>query len=222
MLQDNQIICPFHGYKVGLGKSSSSEFEVPEYRSLLLGGMLFVLLSPDHDNGFAQTLQELDLSHYFVPGFSMEARVLPELVIENAFDRRHFQTIHRLGQDMALKLSVNQPHLLAVSGPMHTGINSWLKLLTAKAENTVGFFARVFSPNVCLTQLSVGDRSFHLVTAATPLEQDRSLIRVSVAGPPAEDGSPPKDELIRAMLRDSSTALHQDIKVWEGLSSSVL
>src|SRR3978361_1592759 len=125
-LQDDQIICPFHGYAIGLGESCPGELKVPEYPSLSLGGMIFVLLSAQHDNEFAQVLWELDRSHYFVPGFSVEARVPPELVIENAFDRRHFQTVHQLGQDLGLKLSANEPHLLAVRGQMPTAINSWL------------------------------------------------------------------------------------------------
>src|ERR1700712_4181565 len=63
-LQDDQIICPFHGYAIGLGESCPGELKVPEYPSLSLGGMIFVLLSAQHDNEFAQVLWELDRSHY--------------------------------------------------------------------------------------------------------------------------------------------------------------
>jgi phenylpropionate dioxygenase-like ring-hydroxylating dioxygenase large terminal subunit len=217
-LEGETIVCPFHGYCVHLAASGQGDFHVPEYRALSVGGMVFVLLSEAHENGFSEALEEVDLTHFFVTGFTVEARVPPELVIENAFDRRHFQAVHQLEQDLRLALVESHPGTLAVSGQLVAGFSVWQKALSSEPTGGLGFLARIFSPSICFTELSAAKRSFHVLTAATPSDDGTCSIRVSVAGPPGMDGRPPADEIFRALLRDSRMALDQDIKVWEGVA----
>ncbi len=215
--EGGEIICPFHGYRIGLGRGGERAFSVLEYTTLVQGGNIFVLLSERHENGLAQLLRVLDATHYFVSGFTLQVRAPAEMVIENAFDRRHFQAVHGLGCDLGLALMTPQPGVLGVQGRLVTAANAWQKELVGNGPCETGFFARVFSPNICLTELTILGHSYYVVTAATPGPADRCTIRVSVAAPAGGDGKAPRPELFHALLRDSRTAFEQDTGVWESV-----
>src|SRR5690349_6869857 len=53
----NAIICPFHGYRIGLRGPGDNTFRVREYESLLVGGLVFVNVHDGPDNGFRSFLQ---------------------------------------------------------------------------------------------------------------------------------------------------------------------
>jgi phenylpropionate dioxygenase-like ring-hydroxylating dioxygenase large terminal subunit len=221
-LEGESLVCPFHGYRVGLGKCTGEHFWTPEYTTLAVSGMVFVLIGQEHENGFTQAIKDLEASLYFAPGFSIKARVRPDLVIENAFDRRHFQAIHRIDQDLGLRIVPGPQGMLAVCGRMVTSSNAWQQSLSGQSVCTTGFLARIYSPNICIAELSIEDRALYFITAATPRLDGHCDIRLSVAVRPAAEATPPSDELFQALLHDSLRALREDIKVWESLSDDVV
>jgi hypothetical protein len=79
------------------------------------------------------------------------------------------------------------------------------------------FVARVFSPNICVTNLCTSQGEHIVISAATPGENGQCTIRVSVALPAGPGGEPPDPQLVRALLRDSKLAYDQDVTVWENL-----
>ena len=71
---EGEIICPFHGYRVGLARESADGFCAREYPVLQVGGLVFARLSPEHENGLTPLLEELDRTHRIVPGFATSVR----------------------------------------------------------------------------------------------------------------------------------------------------
>ncbi|HZH13073.1 MAG TPA: Rieske 2Fe-2S domain-containing protein [Archangium sp.] len=217
-LCEGAIVCPFHGRRIGLDRPAEDGFFVRGYRTLVVGGLVFVLLSEAHDHGFARRMEQLDESHFFVPGFTLRLRTRPEHVIENAFDVRHFQQVHGLDETPVLELVESRGGELAVLGRFVTSrANPWQDKGRG-APGGIDFLARVYSPTLCVTELGAGEREYAVLTAATPVSAEECVLRVSVAAPAGPAGAPPAEEPIRALLRDSRAAIEQDKAIWEHLA----
>jgi 3-ketosteroid 9alpha-monooxygenase subunit A len=220
-LKDDVIVCPFHGHEIGLGRSSPEGYCIREYATITVGGLVFVLLSQKHENGFTDFMEGLDQSHYFVPGFVLHARVSPEIVMENAVDERHFKYVHGVTNEPKLKLLPSRHGELAIEGIFQTNNPNPWQLNSEEPQGLINsrFFARVFSPALCLTELGAGQNPYIVITAATPEGNGKCAIRVSIAVAPGADGKPPGDDLIRALFRDSKTSFEQDMKIWENMAT---
>jgi 3-ketosteroid 9alpha-monooxygenase subunit A len=213
------IKCPFHGHEIGLGRPSSEGFCIREYKTLEVGGLIFALISETHENGFGKVIGGLDHSHHFVPGFSMHAKVAPEVVMENAVDKRHFKYVHGVNNEPDLQLRPSQHGELAIEGTFLTSNpNPWQDPEPSANSINTRFFARVFSPALCLTELGQAGNTYMVLTAATPGLDGRCTLRVSIGAPQNSDGKRRDDELVRALLRDSKISFEQDLKIWEHLS----
>lgn len=218
-LSGDVIVCPFHGRRIGLTRSGEDGFCLRGYRTLAVGGLVFVLLSDAHDHGFSSLLEELNRTHFFVPGFTLSIRTAPEYVIENAFDRRHFKQVHGIERTPDLALGSSRDGEMVVRGRFVTSLsNPWQGSVPDGSPAVLEFFARVYSPTLCVSELSDAELRYIVLTAATPGPSGECLVRVSLAVPPAGDGAPPSEASVRALLRDSRTALEQDKVIWEGLS----
>lgn len=212
------IVCPFHGRRIGLDCAGDDGYSLRGHRTLAVGGLLFVLLGPDHENGFAELMAGLDRSHFFVPGFTIPARTASENVMENAFDRRHFRYVHGLDLTPEMALLPSRAGEMAVQGRFTTSRpNPWQVEQAGKAAPIeFGFLARVYSPALCVTELEGPGLRYIVVTAATPTAEG-CVIRVSLAVPAGPDGAPPAEPRVRALLRDSRTSIEQDMAIWEHL-----
>src|SRR5690349_11408070 len=93
-LEDGVVVCPFHGHRIRLEDGGTPGYCVRPYRTLEMGGSVFVLPTEDHERGFTDFLERFTATHYFVPGFRLQAPVPPQYVIENVFDVDHFTTVH--------------------------------------------------------------------------------------------------------------------------------
>ncbi|MBC8165170.1 MAG: Rieske 2Fe-2S domain-containing protein [Bryobacteraceae bacterium] len=218
-LDGNAVICPFHGRRIGLDEPGDDGFCLSSYPTLAVGGLIFVRMSDAFENGFSDLMQTLDQTYHFVPGFTMRVRTTPEFVIENAFDRRHFKFVHGLPHVPDLCLEQQQNGAMTVSGSFRLSrANSWQAQSTAAGEDTaMGVTLRVFSPTLCVTELSDAAHKYFVITGATPGGDGECRVRVSVALAGSPDGSPPDQNLVRALLRDSKVSIEQDKAVWEQL-----
>ncbi len=213
-LEGDAVICPFHGRRIGLSAPGDDGFCLRHYHTLNVGGLLFTLLDGAHDHGLAAFLADLDETHYFVPGFTLAVRTAPELVIENALDGHHFAEVHGIPSVPVLNRLQSRNGELAVRARLSTPrLNRWQD----EAASEVDLRLRIFSPNLCVTQLGDGAASSYVLTAATPDADGMCQIRISLIVPPAADGGAPDQEPVRALLRDSRTALEQDAKIWQHL-----
>jgi phenylpropionate dioxygenase-like ring-hydroxylating dioxygenase large terminal subunit len=213
-IDGDAIICPFHGRRIGLGDTSACSLQVREYPTLALGGLVFALLGEGHDHGFRETLTAIDRSHFFVQGFTVTARTRPEIVIENGFDPSHFKAVHGLRGTPDLNLVHGDHGELVVEG---TFVTPFFQNVWNASGGNIRFVARVFSPSVCLTSLCCKNGEYVVISAATPIDDERCVIRVSLAMPPKANGQQPDGEIVRALLRDSKLAYEQDIVIWENL-----
>lgn len=215
------IVCPFHGHRIAVGTDGTNpRYSVRGYRTLEVGGSIFVLLVEEHEKGLTAFLEGLARTHVFVPGFALDAHVPPQFVIENAFDADHFSVVHGLERTPRLTLGHGERGELLVEGVFETiGATPWhgpegtpLKRGPARSR----FCAHVFSPTLVASELGDAGQSHVVITSATPTPEGTTTIRLSLAvhstGEEAADA-----QVARALLFGSRTAFEQDMDVWEHL-----
>jgi phenylpropionate dioxygenase-like ring-hydroxylating dioxygenase large terminal subunit len=219
-LEGDVLVCPFHGRRIGLGRSRR-RYCIRGYRTLEFGGSVFVLLRERYEHGFADFLSSLVESHVFVPGFALAARVAPEYVIENVFDADHFKSVHGLTRTPRLQLGQGEYGEFTVESVFETRrANPWQDAAGQEGRAESRFCAHVFSPTLVATELGPKDRSHVVFTAATPTPNGESTIRLSLAVH-SPDGAEPDEETITSLLHGSSRAFEQDLRVWEHLITHV-
>jgi phenylpropionate dioxygenase-like ring-hydroxylating dioxygenase large terminal subunit len=212
------IICPFHGYRIGLGREGEHGFRVHEYRTLVIGGLVFVSLSDTHDMGFRAYMEQLAQTHLIVPGFSLPMRTRPELVVENAFDNSHFRTVHHIQNEPRFRILPSQTGEFGVEGTLQYG-DIWKPGGKPTDRDVIPFVARAFSPGVVLGSLG-GYRPYTVLTAATPVTENDCLIRLSLIIPVGEGNVPPDKDYCLHLLRGSKAGLEMDRVIWENISTT--
>lgn len=216
-LEDGAIVCPFHGYRIALGWGGDGPFCVREYRTLVIGGMVFVRLSDSHENGLTALLEELDKTHYFVPGFEMSLRTSPEMVIENGFDSAHFKPVHAILNEPRFRIRPSLHGELTVEGVFELPPRHREARREGAASVQVPFVARAFSPGLIVSDLA-GETPYSVITASTPTAAGGCVLRLTLALPAPADGPPPDQESCRRMLRDCRAGIEKDQVIWENMS----
>lgn len=216
-LDGDVIVCPFHGHRIGMGENSDCRYRVRQYRTLNVGGLVFLLLDEHHENGLSGFMDEINRTHFFVQGFTLTARAPAELVVENGFDPGHFECVHGLKSRPKLRLVEGNNGELIVHSTFEAAAfdNNWHRDSNCQTNTEIGFLARVFSPNLCISHLGEGESEHLVISGATPNGDGGCTIRVSVAVRARPDGQPPSEQAIRSLLRDSKLAYEQDMIIWE-------
>lgn len=219
LLEDDVVVCPFHGRRIGLGDTGAAPLQVAEHPVLDYGGSVFVLPFGENDTGLAEFLAGLVHTHCFVPAFSLDTPVPPELVIENAFDTDHFTAVHGIS---------NRPHMEVREGSDgELEVRAEFEILAARpwgGQNDGGttavrtsFVARAFSPGLVATEVGDPDRPHVVITGAVARPEGGSTVRLTLAV--WDDGEPggPDHATTMALARDSRLAFEQDLEIWEHL-----
>jgi phenylpropionate dioxygenase-like ring-hydroxylating dioxygenase large terminal subunit len=218
-LDEDVVVCPFHGRRIGLGEAGAAPLGVAEHPVLDYGGSVYVLPDGENDTGLPEYLAGLAETHCFVPAFTLDAPVPPELVIENAFDTDHFTAVHGIS---------NRPHMEVSEGPdSRLEVRAEFEMLAARpwggqsdgATTAVrtSFLARAFSPGLVATDVGDPDRPHVVITGAVARADGGSTVRVTLAV--WDDGEPggPDHATTMALARDSRLAFEQDLEIWEHL-----
>jgi 3-ketosteroid 9alpha-monooxygenase subunit A len=204
------VVCPFHGYRIRLGRNGG--LSVDEYAVARAGGMVFVRSSADADNGWAGYLGALDREQFVVNGFEMSVRAPMETVIENAFDRRHFQSVHGVRTDDFVVRATEHGALL-VESTFYVPDGS-----TAHGVAPAPYRALVVSPGLAAVELR-GPVPYTVITGATDASAPgECTIRLSIAFPRAAWPEAPPPAVSETLLAHSRRGLDEDRVVWENLS----
>lgn len=212
------IVCPFHGYRIGLGADSEDGFCARGYPALVHGGVVFARLSSRAEPDLPRALADFDVGHSFVPGFSMTARTSIEMVMENGFDAAHFRAVHRLIRVPSLTTEPGPYGGLLARGRFEIPRSGWHEAPGARGASLgADYRAHAFSPGVVVTELS-GDPPFNykVMTTATPDTGGRSAtVRLTLILPDAEGGGPPDPQFASDLLAASRSGLEQDCVIWD-------
>jgi phenylpropionate dioxygenase-like ring-hydroxylating dioxygenase large terminal subunit len=219
-LDGGAVVCPFHGHRIRLGLEGRHPFCVRRYRTLDVGGAIYLLPEDHHDTGFEAFMEGLAASHWLVPGFSFDAAVAPEYVIENVFDAEHFVSVHGVNARPDLRWSDGEGGELVIDGVLRTdpGVD-WHGPAGPDAEVELRFCAHVFSPTLVATELGPADLPNVVITSAAPAAAGHCTIRLVVAMPRADPKGSPTVDAIGSLLAGSRTAFEQDLAVWEHLDA---
>jgi 3-ketosteroid 9alpha-monooxygenase subunit A len=213
-LRENAVQCPFHGYLVRLGADPRHRFSVPEFPVAAIGGMVFVRISSEHDNGWVRYLEELDRTHFIVNGFELPVRTPMTTVIENAFDQRHFHAVHGVRTDEFVVRTTEDGALT---------VDSTFYVPTRGADGTESissarYRAVVPSPGLAAVELR-GPTPYTIVTGATDTATPgECLVRLSVAYPRSVWPAGPPATVYEPLLQYSRRGLEEDRVVWEHLA----
>lgn len=217
-LEDGHLLCPFHGRAVRLGGEAdgASAYQVAEHQSLMADDALFIRLAGGPDNGFAAALAGLTQSHTIRAGFRVELPVEGSIVIENAFDPEHFDTVHDVSRVPDMDPYVGPAGELDVDSTLNTpGRVSWEG--EGPVASAYGFWARAYSPSLVLTRVGPDERSPFFFTGTTP-SADGCVARVAVAIPNRDDGREHSPLYVAGLVAGSIEAFQQDTPVWANLA----
>jgi 3-ketosteroid 9alpha-monooxygenase subunit A len=219
-LAGNTIICPFHGYAIHIGTAADLDrttprFQVREYETLSYSGLVFLNLSDVRSNNLRESLNELAEDFVVVPAFHLRARVDPEIVIENAFDRLHFAAVHGMKTDT---FDVQE----TAAGTLQVLSIFYVPQRSGEDRNKfnvapISYLATAFSPGLVLVQLG-GDAPYAAITGATYAEDGVTDIRLSFVFPRATYGDAPNPTSYEQLLRFSEAGLELDKQIWENLA----
>jgi phenylpropionate dioxygenase-like ring-hydroxylating dioxygenase large terminal subunit len=213
-LEEGSIVCPFHGYRVALGECSTRGFQVRQYPTLTIGGLVLVRLSEAYENGLSEALTSLDQDHYFVAGFVRDIKAKAALVIENGFDNLHFRTVHNICNVPRFRTRPSQHGELAVEGVFE--IPPPQAALDRSAIVKVPFLARAFSPGLVISQLQ-GELPYVVITSATPTPDGFCRMRLSIALLGKQSQQPLDQELAQYLIEQSKIGIALDETIWEHL-----
>jgi 3-ketosteroid 9alpha-monooxygenase subunit A len=209
------VVCPFHGKRIGLG-DGTARLCVSEHQSIMAGDALFVRLGADpaEDRGFEQAIKEISAEKRLVGALLRPVRIPPAFVIENAFDVTHFTALHGVDRVTGFGLREDSGGAIAVEGDFWTkvpptGTSSTAALADGGLRSR--FHARAFSPSLVLTELGPPEISHTVITSASPVGDDRCVIRVALGIRPA--AVPAQPLLVASVHR----AIDQDVVVWDHL-----
>jgi len=212
-LEAGGIICPYHGYTVGLEAHHRGPFRVREYAVTSAGGMLFVRLSPDRDNGWPEFAAHLSENYHLITGFELRVRASMATVIENAFDRRHFEQVHKVRTTEFLVHYGDQGQLIVES----------TFLIPSARQNSEGtrktpYRAIVFSPGLAFVEL-LGDQPYGVVTGATDDADGECVVRITLSLPRAAFGKRPPKAFYEHLLQHARRGLEEDATIWNTLAT---
>jgi nitrite reductase/ring-hydroxylating ferredoxin subunit len=216
-LCEGVIICPFHGHRILLGNDRSERFSVSEYLVSSAGGMVFVRLSPEHDNGWTRYLEQLDRDQFIVNGFEMSVHAPMETVIDNAFDRRHFGAVHGVRTD-DFSVYRSEEGALIVESNMYVPAGEMAE--GQRALVPAPYRAFVPSPGLAAVELR-GVAPYTVITGASNSPTGGCTIRLSLAFPKAAWTTPPPAAVCEPLLHHSRRGLDADRLIWENLSTSI-
>lgn len=224
-LDDDVLVCPFHGHRVRLGdhaaRPASYPFCVRRYPSVHAAGGLFVLFDERCDTGLGARLAEVARTHHVHPAFETAIAVPPEYVIENVLDADHFAAVHALTRRPDLDVSEEPGGSLRVEGELAMVRSNKWQATASDGAARARFTAQVFSPTVVVTELRSGEDDNVVVTAATPTADGGCVARVSVALPRTSSQGPPTVGQLSSLVSGSRTAFAQDARIWEHLDTTV-
>ncbi|MCB1741145.1 MAG: Rieske 2Fe-2S domain-containing protein [Gammaproteobacteria bacterium] len=220
---DNAILCPFHGYRIRLGKDDQDPFCVHEYPVRVVGELVCFSLgaldeqtpAPDLPNA----LQALAQKHDVLQGFKLQARTTIQTVMENGFDNAHFPSVHGLVSEPTFEVETAAGGELIARGHFRIPRAGFNVNPGSNVPVEALYEARAYSPGAVIAGLN-GEMpyNYRVITTARPEpEPGTCSIRVSLALPRAQSGSTVNEHLAPALLAASEDGLKKDRAVWNEL-----
>jgi hypothetical protein len=175
------------------------------------GGAVFVRLAGSEgsrDHGLPLVVKEVMESHEVTGAVVGRVAVPPELVIENAFDFDHFSPVHGIARLARPTVMIGEHGELTISTAFRTGAPAWE---ASGGDVTSRFYARVFNPNVVVTELGPPGSTHLVITGASPAPGG-CITRIAIG---VRRGTP--TTTLAALVDGARRAFEQDLRVWDHL-----
>ena len=219
-LRGDAVVCPFHGYRITLGEHTSPGFCIPAYPTLVWGGLVLVQLDAGYDYGLTAFLDALVLTHTIVPGFELPIATAAPMIIENAFDNRHFAAVHHI-RAAPFHVSRGSDGHLVLQSMFSFPRTAWIKGANTDRFLEVSFTGRTFSPGIIISELG-GETPYIVMTMATPQPDGTCIIRFSIALERARYGETPDRQFCTYLFAESKKGLLDDKVMWEQMRADIV
>ncbi len=216
-LEADCVVCPFHGYRIGLGDmEGDNAFRVREYPLVVLGPMVLLRLSNEFEHGFTDAVASLTTTHVFVRALHLTVHAPGQLVIENGFDSRHFNAVHGVS---ARNFAVSED---TSAGLRATAIFSVPYRFALDGQplvepSHIPYDACAFSPGLILVRLG-GENPYAVITGATDNGNGGCDVRLTFALPRSVYGDSPDPASYQALVDYSRAGIEADHAIWENLA----
>lgn len=207
-IDDGHVVCPFHNYRIRLGGGAQPCFSVRAYETMAVGGAVFVSLSDQKRNGWRELLEALLVDHRIVAGFTLPLDASIEAVIENGFDRRHFESIHRIGLE-PLEVRTDAAGAVVVESSMRV----------PGVADAVSYKATTISPGLIIVQLG-GPQPYGIITGVIPVAPNRCVARLCFVLPKEHGSAGGLGPDLDGLIGYSRKGLADDERVWRHLSTT--
>ncbi|NBB82138.1 MAG: Rieske 2Fe-2S domain-containing protein [Alphaproteobacteria bacterium] len=212
-LDGDAVICPFHRYRIGLGQRGG--LCVAEHPVAVIGGMVLVLLGGQPAGDLVETLAALVARSVFAEALTIRVAAPMTLVIENAFDFRHFFGVHNVEMTDGAAFERPEGGLGARATLMapyqRTPEGTWVAGPTPTPYDCIAF-----SPGLTLVQLG-GLDPYGVITGACDRGDGTCEVRLTFALPRDSWGDAPAPERLKPLIDYSRTGLEADRTVWESI-----
>lgn len=212
------VRCNFHGMKVGLGVCSDDDLSVREYKTLVVGGMVFLRLSDREEPALEPALEELAADHVLVPGFTMETDTALEVVSENGWDPTHFKAVHGLPFPPKFTTYAGPRGELVSEGRFVIRRSGWHEQDPEKRRGELEstFYAHAFSPGLVIAHLrGAPPFNYGVITGSTSHgKAEQATVRVTLAIPRSVALG---ERFVESLLAVSKRGLDEDDVIWKHL-----
>lgn len=215
-LDRNAVICPFHHYRIGIGRGTVGDFQAQEYETLVLGGVIFIRLSDSHDNGFAAFIQQINETHTINPGFVMEIKCPPEIIIENGFDKTHFRPVHGIDADKFI-IQTDENGSFNIQTIFYNRVQEAVSGGPAGRVMEMPIQVNAFSPFLSVSQVG-GRMPMVFITSVNPIGENLTRLRFSLALAKKVYGDPVPERVLHSLLQSNQSGIQYDQIIWENMS----
>ena len=215
-LARNVVVCPFHGYRIGLDNATDAECDhglrVRSYPSLVAAGAVFACLSDTHDRGLNSALQDLLAKYWTVGSLTYHVNCPASLVSENGFDAAHFRHVHDIHRVLEFATCSTADGALIADGLFEISVADRLQPEAPRSLRRISYRCTAFAPGLVLSYLG-GDFPYAILTGATPTRTGGTTLRLTFALPPGAHNA-------QTMLAYFRAGLEKDRAIWETLAPS--
>ena len=218
----SEIICPFHGCKIGLDEKSSEGYLLNRYPLLKIDSLLFTKNTDNSkDDSLTEYITDLRESHVIIPGFTIKISAPAIMVIENAFDQMHFRTVHKILNEPQFEIiSSGNENLYHITSHFDLPISQWQTGEQGEGKKassvSIPYEAIAFSPFTVISNLG-GSRPYHIITSSKQINVQETEIRLSIAIK-NELFNDSDINLYKYLIEQSGKGLEKDALIWSHMS----
>ena len=215
--EDGYVECRFHGRRVALGANENQCEYVSEFPVVALGPLWLTLLG-GKDSGLREKVRELVTHCEFVASGSRIIAAPAQLIIENAFDAEHFESVHGVLEVQPIQISIDSCGALVGRTTMAVPRAPWQD--RSSGDTILKLVATAYGPNLVVSHVGEPPIDYWVITATRPLDE-RASIADQILAFPIGSSSYESTSIREYMITRTQEGLEADCLIWEAMNQDL-